>query len=265
MTEPVDKFRHNIYPKTYQRILRTAEKLRDIGYSESEKKPNLFHFKDNLMVFFADMRGTDVVPIWEDSSPMIYWYKGKDMDEIETLNHVLAHFELLGAHSIRFHLSFYEQAEQGSLTFDNYDYVTKYLKDRFNLPLFLANSELSPEDQNGTCYSCGKKFSQPGFFCSDDCRLRFIRRYIASHLNSSNKFCELCKMRILEPHLVEEFSPYLTIEAKNKGEVHHISYFPEKTMVVCDECHQKIHNSNEFPHLRPPEGESKRFYKGSIR
>ncbi|MFH1821496.1 MAG: hypothetical protein ABH852_03530 [Methanobacteriota archaeon] len=47
--------------------------LNKLGYSESHQKPNLFFRKTDDGVFFADMRGTEEVPIWENPSPLSYF------------------------------------------------------------------------------------------------------------------------------------------------------------------------------------------------
>jgi hypothetical protein len=41
---------------------------------------------------------------------------------------------------------------------------------------------------------------------------------------------------------------------------HHISYFPEKTICVCTECHNKIHQTDEFPQFKPLSNDSHKFY-----
>ena len=73
--EPLDKFGNQIYPKTYNKMLGYARVLKAHGYTESLKKANLFYRKGAegvFVIFFADMRGTDSVPIWEDPSPLLY-------------------------------------------------------------------------------------------------------------------------------------------------------------------------------------------------
>ena len=42
---------------------------------------------------------------------------------------------------------------------------------------------------------------------------------------------------------------------------HHVSYFPEKTIPVCLNCHTKIHGDMNFmPELTPPIGDSLTYY-----
>ena len=72
--KPVDKFGNPIYSKAYEMMLGFGRLLTKHGYVESFKKPNLFYRKaEDGTVYFADMRGTDIVAIWEDPSPLFYW------------------------------------------------------------------------------------------------------------------------------------------------------------------------------------------------
>jgi hypothetical protein len=43
---------------------------------------------------------------------------------------------------------------------------------------------------------------------------------------------------------------------------HHISYYPELTILVCHKCHKDIHNATEYPLklLLPPKADIARFY-----
>lgn len=42
---------------------------------------------------------------------------------------------------------------------------------------------------------------------------------------------------------------------------HHVSYFPERLILVCQNCHAKIHSNEKFfPELTPPNGDSIKFY-----
>lgn len=72
-----DKFGRAIYPKVFSTLQKIGRQLEQLGYYESRKKPNLFYRPHKnakfSVVFFADMRGTDVIPIWEAPRPMFYW------------------------------------------------------------------------------------------------------------------------------------------------------------------------------------------------
>jgi hypothetical protein len=71
--EPVDKFGGPIFPHVFRKLTSIGKKLRCLGYSEAISKPNLFCRSTQIVVFFADMRGTKEVPIWSDPVPLFYW------------------------------------------------------------------------------------------------------------------------------------------------------------------------------------------------
>lgn len=50
-------------------------------------------------------------------------------------------------------------------------------------------------------------------------------------------------------------------ESDERLEKHHVSYFPEKLILVCKVCHSKIHHDETFhPELRPPKEDGIIFY-----
>lgn len=70
---PIDKFGRKIYSKAFKQIEAIGKQLLLYGYTESRSKPNLFFCRYNIVVFYADLRGTEVIPIWEDPSAVMYW------------------------------------------------------------------------------------------------------------------------------------------------------------------------------------------------
>ena len=137
--EPIDKFGNEIYSKTYNRMLGYSRVLTRRGYFESTNKPNLFYKKDddNNVIFFADMRGTEEVPIWEDSSPLFY---AKFLNEIpQWKKKRLLEKEFFEVAICR--LSFYDECEPDGWVFS--------------------------EGGNGYCIICGKDFQSDGLYCSE--------------------------------------------------------------------------------------------------
>jgi len=76
----------SLYPSIIRKIKVNEERLIQAGYKESKKKPLLFYKPTKDCTFFADVRGTEIVPIWADSSPLFYvrftndypnWKKGR--------------------------------------------------------------------------------------------------------------------------------------------------------------------------------------------
>ncbi len=258
----VDKSGREIYPAIFNQILREADKLLKVGYCESVKKPNLFFFNNGDITYFADFRGTEIVPIYSDTRPLIYWLvNNKSLTEREILSRILLHFEVLGSNEIESRVSFYEEAEPGFLSFDYDEYIEKYIHAKFKIPLFLIENEnFRYTDQNGKCRNCNSLFRKPGFFCSDECRLIFIKKYIVKILNKVGSFCEVCGSMILNPYLLEEFSEYVDVKAKPRYVTHHTSYYPERTLHVCEDCHKAVHHTDRYPELKPLKGESRKYY-----
>jgi len=136
---PFDKFNRRINKKTFEIIKKTGDNLFKIGYNESSKKPNLFYFSDLEVTFFADFRDTDVVPIWEDPSPLIYWKKNKEIDNKELIKRIVNHFGLPGSVHVKAKTSFYENVEPDSDTNDNIYAIKDYIHDKYKIPYFLMD------------------------------------------------------------------------------------------------------------------------------
>lgn len=71
--KPIDKFGKNIYPHIFKIIISHGKVLSSLGYRESKSKPNLFFHNTSKITFFADMRGSDEIKIWENTAPLFYW------------------------------------------------------------------------------------------------------------------------------------------------------------------------------------------------
>ena len=61
--------------KIWYQMVENGKKLQKLGYEESTKKPNLFYQiltsnQVNNGIIFVDIRGTDVIPIWEGPDPI---------------------------------------------------------------------------------------------------------------------------------------------------------------------------------------------------
>lgn len=178
-------------------------KLKDAGYSESSKKPNLFYKPLSVGAVFADMRDSGIIWIWIQSKNPVWW------------NVRIANRELK------------------NLQFKHFSSV---LEIHYRQPY-----------DNGYCRTCGKDFQDDGLYCSDECeRIAFYKKFIKTY-NPDKKnwvICEVC-------------GKYVECGSATK---HHISYYPELTIPVHHKCHQKIHHTDLYTHLKPPVGDSKDFY-----
>ena len=140
---PEDKFGNPIYEHIYKILLQNARCLLSVGYKESKAKPNLFFRNDDKrVVFFADMRSSEVVPIWEDTSPLFYYQFNAEMPDWEKrriLNEELRQITNAGCLC---RLSFEET---------------------------LISSNVGERGGDGFCMTCGKDFQNEGEFCSKEC------------------------------------------------------------------------------------------------
>lgn len=207
-----DKFGRRIYSnEIWLQMVATGEKLTKLGYAESLRKPNLFYSKRDYGFFFADMRGTNFVPIWEDPVPMIYWNFESNVSHWKCRR--LIEEELAKLKNNRVKCRFSDHIEDD--------------------PLFIeASGNLDPENlelywEKGYCGYCGKDFQAEGRYCSTECENKQIEEW--------KNTCEACREKI-------DFG---------KEIVHHVSYSPPETVLVHQSCHAKIHRSEQFPDLKP--------------
>lgn len=97
--------------------------------------------------------------------------------------------------------------------------------------------EFTIGEGDGYCKFCKKDFENEGVFCEKSCERMYFQKHIV--------LCEVCNSQITSDN--EMF--------------HHVEYFPEEIVSVHASCHQKIHKTMEHPNLRPPEGDSRKYYK----
>jgi len=207
-----DKFGRRIYSNAlWQKLLSTGQKLTELGYKESRSKPNLFFMKNECGVFFADLRGTEIVPIWDDPRPLFYWNFSDDMPAWRCRRLIKEELIRLGSNDCKARLSF------------------EAYKDRVfeETSVFIAEDELIFNWSEGHCRNCGKDFQAEGEFCSKECEKEYEEKLKAT--------CPVCGKKI---DLLKEVK-------------HHTRYSPEEMIFVHAGCHGKIHKSNLYPHLKP--------------
>ena len=139
---PFDKFGSPIYSTTYTKMLNYARVLAKHGYVESTNKPNLFFSKDldNQTTFFADMRGTEEIPPWQDPSPLLYAQFPSNMPPWKQRRLFQNQYNQLRICRI----SYYEEFEPDGILFGN--------------------------TGDGYCTMCGKDFQDEGHFCCPECQ-----------------------------------------------------------------------------------------------
>lgn len=213
----------------FEVLLRIGKRLTKLGYRESSKKANLFYRKTpDGDVFFADMRGTEEVPIWEEPRPLFYWRISSTDRRWLTTRIIKQEFKRLTDGKCYPRLSFYEDMDpDGPLSGLHYEYAAGLFRD---------------ETQDGYCKECGKDFQEDGLYCSQDCKAKaqkkeeneHYKRAYAQLLRERQAItCSLCGRH---PNIVDEETLEQFIE-------HHTSYEPEQTITLCRSCHQKLHKS----------------------
>jgi hypothetical protein len=232
-----DKFGNPIYESKFKILLKYSKILISKGYSESTKKPNLFYKKLPEGLFFADMRGTEEVPIWRDPSPLFYCKFNEDIPKWKRNRLKSEEFKDLKSCNVR--QSFYQDEE---ILEEYYEIVDKFIGSDLN---FYFDSDDLIED--GYCIFCNKDMQKEGLFCDDKCKKKFIWQKQKEHdewIETQKETCELCKEKIGYQEEIE----------------HHVSYFPEKKIILHKKCHNKIHKTNKHPELKPSKEDVKKFY-----
>jgi len=236
MLEPLDKFGNRIYGKVYRIMMRHGNILINNGYYESKNKPNLFYKKKDDIIIFADLRGTDVIKIWDDQSPLIY---SKVINENEYPDWKVTRLlkeecGILNKQGCPTRFSFYSEYEIDGLM---------------------------SKDEDGYCKICDKDFQDEGKYCSEECENIAKKRELAQYINLM-PFCEICKKRIINPWHYEKVRDLLGDDLATISTAHHISYKEDITIIVCSSCHAKIHHSKDpkytkyQPELKRPEKKS---------
>ena len=249
--EAIDKFGNKIYYTTYSRMLTYGLLLKKAGYVESYNKPNLFYKHTNEVTFFADMRGTDVVKIWENTEPLFYckfednvplWKQERLVNAEHLPCPVRSSFYSFENTIDKFYGL--ESNEANSLGFD---YSGEYM-----LP-------------DGYCIICGKDFQDDKYFCSDSCFEIAKKRDFARSINASVA-CEICGKKI--PHYYKkirnEMEDMLHIKLPALAILHHTDYANNITMMVCSFCYAKIHHSDDCAYAKYIPIDKKRKKNGKI-
>ena len=104
---------------TWRRLLNTGKKLEALGYAELSHKQNLFSRKVDHGHIYADLRGTEEVPIWNDPVPLLYFFagQGKAVPEEEERTILKEEFKRLRDADCRPRFSFYATSEPEGLFF----------------------------------------------------------------------------------------------------------------------------------------------------
>src|SRR3989344_4139747 len=114
------------------------EGLIEAGYKESLKKKGLFYKKIEEGILFADLRGTADVPIYDDTSALIYWQFKEGIPEWKQRRIINEEKDVFFDRAVSFRFSFYEDSEIDGL---------------------MASPE---EKEDGYCKFCKRDFQDKG-------------------------------------------------------------------------------------------------------
>ena len=227
----IDKFGRRIFSNNVWSQLRSiGKKLAELGYIESVNKPNLFYIKMDFGFFFADMRGTEIIPIWDAPVPLLYWSFNYDQPNWKSRRHIKEELLKLENHGIEWRVS--------SFVADDPLLV--------NNVMFIDFENLIFEWDDGYCKFCKNDFQSDGSYCSPECEKRYLEE-----INDAIQKKRLREIR--EGPLIE--CCICTMNTKDNPETvfqkHHISYHPEEIVITCLRCHQAIHNTKDYPQFKP--------------
>ena len=143
--KPIDIKGRQIYSRVFSVLQKHGDKMLTLKWTESQSKPNLFYKTYDGIVVFADMRGTEIISIWDEPYPHVYDNETSEEDwkRRRAINKALAELDSVG---IPHRFSFYEECEPDGLFFG-----------------------YSEDMADGTCKVCRKEFDHNGLFCSDGC------------------------------------------------------------------------------------------------
>ena len=213
--------------KVWNHMLDNGEILHKLGYKENIKKPNLFYKcltsnQDKGGYINVDIRGTNVIPIWEDSDPIVYKFDNLAfidfMKEVVNLNR--------SGVSIRF--SFYDKCEPDGWGF----FLNK-------IP-------------SGYCKRCGKNIiNEVDWAILKDGAYNVKIQENLVDINIEVNHCNICKKM---EYAKKEYrnnclkrTDVCEICGEKKAELtHHITYKTAKTIRLCRSCHGVLHKK-EFP------------------
>lgn len=235
-----DKFGRRIYSGTvWNRMIAIGNKLIALGYRESRKKPNLFFIKVEHGVFFADLRGTKEVPIWDDQRPLFYYQFNEKLPAWKCRRLVKQELLRLSADDCKCRLSF---------DFSEDDPIFE------NTPFSVDNESAAFEWPDGLCLQCGKDFQDEGWFCSKTCELNHQLKYL-----KEDQIKIKCKVCGKHPEIVLKKGRYTFKEVFVE---HHTDYEKNLTIRVCQSCNLKIaKNPTQYPEIFVPRISRKDFLK----
>jgi hypothetical protein len=202
-----DKFGRKIFSDSiWLQMQTTGNRLLTLGYKESLRKPNLFYLEKEFGFFFTNMQGTEIVPIWDDPSPLFHWQFKQGTPNWKCRRLVKEEIQRLRKNNVNCRLSYMIEKDP---IFEN-------------AGGFIGETELIWND--GFCQFCGKDFGDEGAYCSKECEEKA--------LDKLKKTCPVCNKKIDFSDQVEHHIQYrppeekITVHASCHGKIHHTKLYP---------------------------------------
>jgi len=167
---PIDKYGKPIYSKPFAKIVKNSVILEKNGYKESYRKPNLFYKKISEGMLFADMRSSDVIPIWQDTRPLFYWNFDYNTPNWKRRRLIKQELKTLHEKGCPSRLSFYAPFSSEEL-----EGFSTYIDEESGIF----------EWHDGHCTHCNKDIKSDDPFCSDTCKTEYE--------NSFKQECRICR------------------------------------------------------------------------
>jgi hypothetical protein len=235
----------------------------NIGYRESNYKPNLFYKKDKEVVFFIDMRKMDDIYFWDETSPIPLFYAKINESIPNWKNRRIIRDEIVKLEKNGCLIKPFQKGDENSLN-EYYDDIEKYgshghcfkCGKAYHTEEKICENIYCDECEDGVCMECGIDFQSHGYFCSDECKNKSEKKRIARIINSS-PFCKVCGRKIIKEEDVSFVKELLEYDPATMVVEHHTSYKENHTINVCPSCHAKIHHSKN-PAYKKYQPESKR-------
>ena len=238
-----DRYGRKVFPFVVKQLKGIGQRLETLGFSESKNKPFLWSRKLGTyggvgdVKLYADLRGTDVVPIWEDICPLVYvffnreysydwddssekmtWHKYEGLGNTpsrtkEIIEKVAVDWlELNGISARQSTIHMMEHVVDSMIEFEGspaYRLLEDYkkeLSERIHVEEASYKEMVADFDEY---LASVKEFIKPDYW----------------------KACRICR-------------------AQDMLHAHHISYEPEVVIPLCPKCHKQVHDTNKYPHLK---------------
>jgi hypothetical protein len=201
-----DKFGRKIFSDSIWLQMQTSgNRLLTLGYKESFRKPNLFYLEKEFGFFFANMQGTEIVPIWDDPSPLFHWQFKQGIPNWKCRRLVKEEIQRLRNSNVNCRLSFMIENDP---IFEN-------------AGGFIGENELIWND--GFCQSCGKDFGDEGAYCSKECEEKVF--------DETRPTCPVCNNKIKsngEEHHIKYRPPEekIFVHASCHYKIHNTDIYP---------------------------------------